>query len=179
MNVHRSFIVAAALVLFACERPAPQQQTEHAQASPSTSSDSVTPPAPPTGTSATTTPADSDAAAAVQTLKDYYSAIDARQFEKAYAMWGDSGRSSRKTLSDFTAGFAQTTHSAVAFNGQGRIEGAAGSRYIDIPVEVTATTRNGATQHFTGTYTLRRVVVDGATAAQRVWHIYDARLTAR
>jgi hypothetical protein len=31
-------------------------------------------------------------------------------------------------------------------------------------------------QHFTGRYTLRRVVVDGATAEQRRWHFYSAEL---
>ena len=58
----------------------------------------------------------------------------------------------------------------------GRIEGAAGSRYIRIPVEVRATTADGAAQCFRGSYTLRRGVVPGATEEVRRWRIYSAEL---
>jgi hypothetical protein len=58
----------------------------------------------------------------------------------------------------------------------GRVEGAAGSRYVSVPVEVHATTTAGAAQCFRGTYTLRRAVVPGATVEQRRWHIASADL---
>ena len=53
---------------------------------------------------------------------------------------------------------------------------AAGSRYVEIPVELTATTNDGRTQRFQGTVTLRRSVVVGATLEQRRWHIYTAKI---
>jgi hypothetical protein len=58
----------------------------------------------------------------------------------------------------------------------GRVEGAAGSRYVEIPVVVRARTRAGKAQRFEGTYTLKRTVVDGATPAQRSWRIASASL---
>jgi hypothetical protein len=91
-------------------------------------------------------------------------------------MWGDSGRSSRQTAAQFADGFANTARVAVITGEPGRIEGAAGSRYIDIPVVVTAELKDGTRQRFTGTYQLRRAVVDGATPEQRAWHLYSAEL---
>ena len=59
-----------------------------------------------------------------------------------------------------------------------RIEGAAGSEYATIPVTVDAETSRGERQHFVGTYTLRRVMVDGAPAEDRRWHIESAHLSS-
>jgi len=47
------------------------------------------------------------------------------------------------------------------------VEGAAGSRYVTIPVTVRAETTTGREQRFVGSYTLRRSVVDGATPDHR------------
>jgi len=59
------------------------------------------------------------------------------------------------------------------------IEGAAGSQYATVPVTIGATLRDGRRQRFEGTYTLRRSVVDGATAEQRRWRIVKADLRER
>ena len=45
-------------------------------------------------------------------------------------------------------------------------------------VTVTATTRSGEHQRFVGRYVVRRAVVDGATPAQRSWHIDSATMRA-
>jgi len=58
----------------------------------------------------------------------------------------------------------------------GEIGAAAGSRYVEIPVKIAATTTDGASQAFSGVYTLRRSVVDGATAEQRAWRIASAKV---
>jgi hypothetical protein len=56
-------------------------------------------------------------------------------------------------------------------------EGAAGSIFAEIPVRVDAMLSSSARQHFVGSYTLRRVSdVPGSSAAQRHWHIENARL---
>ena len=65
---------------------------------------------------------------------------------------------------------------SVTTSAPGRIEGAAGSRYVEVPVVVQATTRSGQHQRFEGQYMLRRSVVDGSTPEQRRWHLYDAQL---
>lgn len=112
-------------------------------------------------------------------VRRYYAAIDAKDFASAYALWGQDGQASGKTLQQFATGFGNTTRSHVTIGDSGRVEGAAGSQYATVPVTVDATLRGGREQHFTGTYTLRRAMVDGATAAQRRWHIYRAELRER
>lgn len=114
-------------------------------------------------------------------IKHYYKAIDSGDYQSAYALWwsGDKGgpNASGKTLEQFKSGFANTRDSQVEVGTPGSIEGAAGSSYVSIPVTVKAALDSGQTQRFTGSYTLRRVNnVDGASWAQKHWHIYSADL---
>lgn len=117
-----------------------------------------------------------DASAARRVLQKYYADIEAGEYRRAYERWGDGGRSSHQTFDEFRTGFAHTAHVEVQFRPAGRVEGAAGSRFVEIPVVILAISDSGAAQRFEGSYTLRRVVVDGATAAQRRWHLYDAEI---
>lgn len=118
-----------------------------------------------------TMPAASDASA---TLRRYYNAIDAGNFREAYLLWGDSGAASGQSYEAFTSGFDDTERVEVELGEPGRVEPAAGSRYVEVPVVVRAVTRSGVDQQFEGTYTLRRSVVDGAPEDERRWHIYRA-----
>ena len=110
-------------------------------------------------------------------LESYYAAITAGDYERAYSYWGDSGRASGQSFLEFVAGFAETRRSVVEVREGGRVEGAAGSRYLQLPVRVTATRKDGTQQQFEGTYTLRRAVVDGASPPDRRWHLYDGALS--
>ena len=114
--------------------------------------------------------------AAVAVIRDYYVAIAAGDYARAYRYWAGGGEASGQTFEEFRRGLAGTASVRVEVGEPGRIEGAAGSRYIRIPVEVHATTRDGAAQCFQGSYTLRRAVVTGATEEQRRWRIYSAEL---
>jgi hypothetical protein len=118
------------------------------------------------------------AEAAVAVVRDYYAAIDAGDYGRAYRYWASGGEASGQTFEEFRRGLAGTASVRVEVGEPGRIEGAAGSRYIRIPVEVHATTTQGAAQCFRGSYTLRRAVVPGATEEQRRWRIYSAELRA-
>lgn len=120
--------------------------------------------------------ASADAAAAVAVLERYYAAIDEGDYRAAYALWSDGGASSGQTFDEFAAGYENTEEARVEAGKPGRIEGAAGSRYIVIPVVVHATTVDGTRQRYVGGYTLRRSVVDGATSEQRSWRIYSAEI---
>jgi hypothetical protein len=111
---------------------------------------------------------------AVAVIRDYYAAINRRDFAQAFSLWSDGGRASNQTLEQFTAGFADTTGVSVEIMAPGRVDAAAGSRYIEVPVALTATHADGRQQRFVGAYTLRRAVVDGATAEQRAWRIGTA-----
>ena len=112
---------------------------------------------------------------AVAVIREYYRAISARDFDEAYRKWGESGPPGQN-FDQFVAGFADTASSHVETGEPSRIEPAAGSRYVEVPVTIRATKRDGSTQRFEGMYMLRRSVVDGATQAQREWHIYRASI---
>lgn len=114
------------------------------------------------------------ATGAVAWIQDYYRAIDERRYSDAYAHWEQGGRASGKSLDEFRRGFEQTARVEVTVGTPDRVEGAAGSRYVEVPVRIAARTRGGARQNYSGSYTLRLSVVDGATPEQRSWHIYSA-----
>ena len=109
-----------------------------------------------------------------EVIRQYYEAVEAGDFVRAYALWGADGAASGQTLDQFATGFAETAQVDVEIGTPGRIEPAAGSRYVEVPVVIRAVTTDGEEQRFEGTYTLRRSVVDGASAEQRRWHIYSA-----
>ena len=116
------------------------------------------------------------AAAAAVVIREYYEAINRKDYEQAYHRWGGGGAASGKTYETFVRGFSGTESVTVDVGSPSPIEGAAGSRYVTVPVAILATAADGATQRFTGTYTLRRSVVDGATPEQRAWHIDSAQI---
>jgi hypothetical protein len=109
-------------------------------------------------------------------IRRYYAAIDDRNYDAAYDLWGRSGAASGQTRSQFAAGFTRTAHATVTIVDSARVEGAAGSQYATVPVTVDAVLQSGERQHFAGSYTLRRVMVDGAPADARRWHIESAQL---
>jgi hypothetical protein len=113
---------------------------------------------------------------AVSVLRDYYAAIEARNFAHAWSLWSDNGRTSGQTPQQFADGFANTAHVAISTGTPGAMDAAAGSRYIQIPVAIEAAQRDGSVRRYTGSYTLRRAVVDGATPAQRSWKLASATL---
>lgn len=133
------------------------------------------------GNDANKTPAcaglNSEAGQAQAALERYYSAINAHDFVTAFRLWGREGEASGKTLEVFRAGFAQTARSELSLTAPAQIEGAAGSLYATLGVEVRAKLRDGAQQHFVGSYVLRRVNdVDGSDPETLHWHIESASL---
>ena len=122
-------------------------------------------------------PASPEAARGV--IESYYAAIDRGGFRAAYLCWDRGGAASGKSYAAFRAGFARTARTQVTTYAPTDREGTAGSSFITVPVDVRATLKSGARQHFRGSYVLRRVNdVDGSSPAQRRWHIASARLVA-
>jgi hypothetical protein len=109
-------------------------------------------------------------------VRRYYQAIAAKNFDDAYVLWSNRGKASGQSSREFARGFAQTARVHVTIADSVKIEGAAGSQYATVPVVVDAVQNDDRTQHFSGTYTLRRSMVDGATAEQRQWRIESADL---
>lgn len=111
-------------------------------------------------------------------LQNYYQAINARNYEQAYADWYNQGQASGQSLAEFSQGYANTNSVMVEVTGVARIEGAAGSSYATLPVTITATATSGQTQRFGGTYVLRKVNDEVRTpVADRGWRIYSADIT--
>lgn len=127
---------------------------------------------------ATVPATDKTPAAARAVVERYYDAIEHGRYRTAYLCWSDGGRASGKSYAAFVRGFARTAHSRVVAGRPLSGDGAAGSIFIDVPVTVVATQKNGSRQRFRGRYTLRRVNdVDGATPDQLRWHFASAHLT--
>jgi hypothetical protein len=117
-----------------------------------------------------------DPYAAVEVVREYFRAIAAGELDRAYGFWEDGGRESGRSLEEFRRGFAETDSVVARVGGPGGIEGAAGSRYVSVPVVLRARTHGGRNQCFTGPITLRRAAVPGATPEQRRWRLYSADL---
>lgn len=109
---------------------------------------------------------------AVALVREYYAAIEAKAYDRAYVLWADGAL--RQTPEQFAAGFAQTTHVAATIDAPGRLEAAAGSRFIEVPVAIEAAQQDGSVRRYVGAYTLRHSVVDGAAPEQRAWRIASA-----
>jgi hypothetical protein len=112
--------------------------------------------------------------AAVGVVRAYYAAVSRHDYRAAFALWHG-----RQSYARFRRGYAQTRYATVMPIPPFESEGAAGSLYATVKVRVDALLRSGRHQHFAGSYTLKRVNdVPGSTAAQRRWHIVDARLAS-
>ena len=113
---------------------------------------------------------------AVAVVRAYHAALDSGDFARAYRFWSDGGATTGQSPQQFAQGFAETSALSVEVLPPGRIGAAAGSRYIEVPVAIEETLRDGSVRRQVGAYTLRRAVVDGATTEQRAWRIASADL---
>lgn len=112
--------------------------------------------------------------------------LDPAATVRAYLSRARAHRATRDTSiwepgADSTTGyraFVDTTITSSTVGRAGSIEGAAGSRYVTLPLAIDVV--SGAS-HATlrGAATLRRGVVDGATDAQRTWRIVRIEWSAK
>lgn len=122
---------------------------------------------------------DRSVTAARAVVADYYAAIDRRRYPVAYRAWDRGGAASGQSAAGFARGFARTAHVVARVGAARDEEGAAGSSYVTVPVDVRAVLTDGRRQHFTGSYVLRAVNdVPGSTPDERRWHLYSATLRA-
>lgn len=105
---------------------------------------------------------------AVEVLSNYYDLLKTGRLDDASQLWSPPDatalRLSEQSLSDYQS-------REVDIGEPGRIEGAAGSLYISIPIQIDAH-KAGEDVHLSGEATLRRVNdVPGATPEQLSWRI--------
>jgi hypothetical protein len=175
--VRRRARVALALLTAACARAASDADTSRPATTTDTTALHAAQARSPRDT-AMPAPSVPDSTTPVEVIRRYYADIASKDYTAAYALWGHGGRASGKSEAEFARGFATTRSVTVTIGDSTRIEGAAGSEYATIPVTVDAETSRGERQHFVGTYTLRRVMVDGAPAEDRRWHIESVHLSS-
>ncbi|MGY1459774.1 MULTISPECIES: hypothetical protein [unclassified Luteimonas] len=128
------------------------------------------PPTPPSGPANPSASGEEDAVAAVSA---YYDALRRGDLARAYAAWSDGGRASGRTPEQFAAGMGDLAIASVSLGEPGRVEGAAGSRYVEVPVTVTSRGSDGREVRQIGSFTMRSSQVEGAS---RGWHIASAEL---
>ncbi|RMH91013.1 hypothetical protein EBB59_08690 [Lysobacter pythonis] len=113
---------------------------------------------------------------AIAVIRDYYAAINARDYDRAWRLWRGQGAASRMSAAQFAHGFADTRGVSVRIGPPGAIGVGAAQRYIEVPVTLAARHADGAQQRYIGSYTLQRTVADGASAEQRAWRIGSASI---
>ena len=105
---------------------------------------------------------------AVALVRDYYSAINAGSFGRAYTLWADGGRASGPAPQQLADDFANTSGISAEIGVPGPVE--PDSLQIEVPVTVTETLRDGGQRRLAGSYILRR------SAAEAPWRIASSNL---
>ena len=99
-----------------------------------------------------------------QVLQRYFAFVESGNSAEANKLWSEGA--SKLDLSPY-----KEVHANIGAPGE--LEGAAGSIYVDIPVQLYGRTIAGKEFSADGSMTLRRVNdVPGSTPEQREWHIY-------
>ncbi|CAN5464605.1 hypothetical protein BH09PSE4_BH09PSE4_20510 [soil metagenome] len=105
-------------------------------------------------------------------VRHYYALLQARRYDEAWRLWSNDGAASGMTEAAFIASFAPYSDYRATIGVPGDVDAGAGQRYVTVPVDVVATRKGGPAISTAGTVTLHRTGdIDGATAAQRSWHI--------
>ena len=105
-----------------------------------------------------------------QVLQTYFAWLESDRTSQAGQLWSNNAEKAK-----FDARLAKYSEIHANIGKPGDPEGAAGSSYVDSPVQLYGRLKDGKEFHALGSMTLRRVNdVDGSTAEQRKWHIYSS-----
>ncbi|MEQ7873293.1 hypothetical protein ABDK56_04730 [Sphingomonas sp. ASV193] len=125
-------------------------------------------------------PGEKTAAGAARRLLEYCDAVATKRYRDAYALWDGGGKATGMTLGQFSDSFAKYRAYDCHIGNPGPMEGAAGSSYITVPLQVTGNLSRGGGFTLEGPITMRRVNdVPGSSAEQRRWHITHSGLKPR
>src|SRR4051794_19587137 len=112
------------------------------------------------------------AEAAAQVVQHVFDLVRAGRHPEARRLFEDGGASSGRSEAELAAYYRRYRGYGAVVLPPGPIEGAAGSRYVEVPFLAGGRLADGTLFRQTGRATLRRVAeVPGATAEQRRWHI--------
>lgn len=113
---------------------------------------------------------------AANRMQIYFALIGEKKFDQAWDLWSgeptDGANASGLTKAGFIADMNRYYQYSAQIGSPGASEGAAGSIFITVPVQIYGRLKTGEVFHHRGDATLRRVNdVDGSTERQRQWHI--------
>ena len=109
---------------------------------------------------------------AANVVQTYYAFIESGRYADAWRLWGNPGEAAAATADAFAKRFAGFREYHAQVGAPERIEGAAGSRYVTIPVQAYGVLADGTAFNSLGKVKLRRSNnVPGASAEQRQWRI--------
>ena len=108
---------------------------------------------------------------AADVLQTYYALIEEGDYESAWRLRAPGGNG--KNFAEFAAGFDKYAEHHALIGAPSDISGAAGSLYVEVPVQTYGKLQDGTPFSSAGTVTMRRSNdVPGATAEQRRWRIH-------
>ena len=120
------------------------------------------------------------AAAAGQVVQRFAALLEQGKFTAARQIWSGAGEASGLSEQEFIAAYAKYAEIHAEVGKPGDSEGAAGSIYVEVPLRLYGTLKTGQPFNLIGPVSLRRVNdVDGSTAEQRRWHIFQSALKPR
>lgn len=114
---------------------------------------------------------------AADVVQHYFADIESGRYAQAWALWEDGGNASDMTAKQFAASFARYSEYHANIGAPGDIDAGAGQRYVTVPVVAWGRRATGGARFdLKGSVTLHRTVVDGASDAQKRWHIRSVDL---
>ena len=118
---------------------------------------------------------------AANVVQIYYGLLEQGKYRQAWALWDDGGKASGMSPDAFAASFAKYSEYHANIGAPGEIDAGAGQRHVTVPVQVYGRLKQGAAPvYMLGSVTLHRVAdIDGATPAQKSWHIRSADIKPR
>jgi hypothetical protein len=109
---------------------------------------------------------------AANVVQSYYALVESGRYPQAWRLWSDGGRASGMSAQAFAASFDRYSEYHANIGAPGEIEGAAGSLFVEVPVQVYGRLRSGEPFHMLGPVRLRRCNhVPGCSAEQLKWRI--------
>ena len=109
---------------------------------------------------------------AANVVQTFFAHVEAGHHQQAWRLWSEGGKASGMSAPEFAASFDRYQEYHARVGAPGRIEGAAGSLYVEVPVQIFGRLKDGKSFNAAGTVRLRRTnEVPGSSAEQRQWRI--------
>lgn len=114
---------------------------------------------------------------AAAVVERYARALESGKFDEAMTYWGEKGTATGMPTGEFLKTYKGYREIHALIGGPGKPEGAVGSTYVDVPLQLYGRDGTGKTFNLIGPITLKRVNnVPGASPASLRWHISKSDL---